>query len=108
MEQQDLLGFAHLMSGINLAEYVINYIDQHLIAYGMIGNINHSIHASKENESTVIYSLDNLSDEEINTLNSLKDTFNNNHELNVYDTIYYITMSDQPNGTYILRIQQCN
>ncbi len=47
MEQQDLLGFAHLMSGINLAEYVINYIDQHLIAYGMIGNINHSIHASK-------------------------------------------------------------
>ncbi len=62
----------------------------------------------KENESTVIYSLDNLSEDEIDTLDILKDTFNNNHELNVYDTIYYITMSDQPNGTYILRIQQCN
>ena len=27
----DLLGFTKLMSGINLAEYVINYIDQHML-----------------------------------------------------------------------------
>ena len=59
----DLLGFTKLMSGINLAEYVINYIDQHMLISGFfLGKINNQILVSTENEATVKYTLTESSD----------------------------------------------
>ena len=73
-----LLGFTKLMSGINLAEYVINYIDQHMLISGFfLGKINNQILVSTENEATVKYTLTGLSDYEKGSIEVFKEHIKN-------------------------------
>lgn len=102
---QDLLGFTHLMSGINLAEYVINYIDQHMILYGILGKMDHSILTSKENETTVIYSMYNLSNDEVENITNLKSYYRSNPILNIYNTNYCIDIPEQNDNEFIIKIK---
>lgn len=91
----DLLGFTKLMSGINLAEYVINYIDQHMLISGFfLGKINNQILVSTENEATVKYTLTGLSDYEKESIEVFKEHIKRDPVLTIYDTKYYIEIPD--------------
>ena len=91
----DLLGFTKLMSGINLAEYVINYIDQHMLISGFfLGKINNQILVSTENEATVKYTLTGLSDYEKGSIEVFKEHIKRDPVLTIYDTKYYIEIPD--------------
>jgi hypothetical protein len=107
---QDVLGFAKLMSGINLTEYVINYIDQHMLLYGFLGQLNNQILVSTENETTVKYTLTELSDIEKGIVNTFKSYIKENPVLKIYNINYYINIPDdsiQDDNSFIIRIQQC-
>lgn len=65
---EDILSFTKNISGINLVDYVINYINQNMILYSLLKNSSYSVSACTDG-TCVVYDISGVSKEDIiNTL----------------------------------------
>lgn len=94
----DILSFTQNISGINLIDYVINYIDQNMIAYHLLKDMKFDI-KSCVNGTCVVYDVTNLSDVDIQTIRSLPES----QIVNLYGKTYKVECSieDNYNKLYI-------
>lgn len=86
----DILSFTKQISGINLIDYVINYVDQNMIAYSLLKDMSFDIKTCIDG-TCVIYDISNLSEFDMNTIRSLPD----NQIVYLYDKIYRVGFSIQ-------------
>lgn len=66
----DILSFTKQISGIDLVDYVINYIDQNMIAYSLLKDMSFDIKTCVDG-TCVMYDIRNLSDSDMNKIRSL-------------------------------------
>ena len=67
---KDILSFTKQISGIDLANYVINYIDQNMIAYSLLKDMDFDIKSCIDG-TCVVYDISNLSDSDMQIIRSL-------------------------------------
>lgn len=65
---EDILSFTKNISGINLVDYVINYINQNMILYSLLKDSSYSINACTEG-TCIEYDIKDVSKQDI--INSL-------------------------------------
>jgi len=68
----DILSFTKQISGIDLVDYVINYIDQNMIAYSLLKDMDFNIKSCVDG-TCVMYDIRNLSNSDMNKIKSLPD-----------------------------------
>ena len=61
----DILNFTKQISGIDLVDYVINYIDQNMIAYSILKDMKFDVKTCVDG-TRAIYDISNLSDSDMN------------------------------------------
>lgn len=66
----DILSFTKQISGIDLVDYVINYIDQNMIAYSLLKDMNFDIKSCIDG-TCVMYDIRNLSNSDMDKIRSL-------------------------------------
>lgn len=88
----DILSFTKNISGIDLVDYVINYIDQNMIAYNILKDIDHSI-SSCVNGTSIIYDLGQLQQSDIDRIRSLPEQ----QTISIYGKTYKVEISIQDN-----------
>lgn len=66
----DILSFTKQISGIDLVDYVINYIDQNMIAYSLLKDMNFDIKSCVDG-TCVMYDIRNLSNSDMDKIRSL-------------------------------------
>jgi hypothetical protein len=66
----DILSFTKQISGIDLVDYVINYIDQNMIAYSLLKDMNFDIKSCVDG-TCVMYDIRNLSKSDMDKIRSL-------------------------------------
>ena len=71
METEDILSFTKNITGINLVDYVINYIDQNMILYSILKNTSFSVNANTEDTASVVYDITSVSTEDKDVISSL-------------------------------------
>ena len=94
----DILSFTKNISGIDLVDYVINYIDQNMIAYNILKDIDHNI-SSCVNGASIIYDLGQLQQSDIDRIRSLPEQ----QMITIYGKTYKVEISiqDSYNRLYI-------
>lgn len=97
---KDLLSFTKQISGINLVDYVVNFIDQNMIAYKILKNIDHDI-ILERNDTSLIYNISNLTIDEINEIRN----FPTEQNISIYDTLYRVSFSMPDNNKFIISIK---
>lgn len=88
----DILSFTKNISGIDLVDYVINYIDQNMIAYNILKDIDHNI-SSCVNGASIIYDLGQLQQSDIDRIRSLPEQ----QMISIYGKTYKVEISIQDN-----------
>lgn len=88
----DILSFTKNISGIDLVDYVINYIDQNMIAYNILKDIDHNI-SSCVNGTSIIYDLGQLQQSDIDRIRSLPEQ----QTISIYGKTYKVEISIQDN-----------
>lgn len=88
----DILSFTKNISGIDLVDYVINYIDQNMIAYNILKGIDHNI-SSCVNGASIIYDLGQLQQSDIDRIRSLPEQ----QMISIYGKTYKVEISIQDN-----------
>lgn len=88
----DILNFTKNISGIGLVNYVINYIDQNMIAYSILKDIAPNISSCVDGAS-IIYDLGQLKDADIEYIRSLPEE----QTIQVYGKSYKVVLSIQEN-----------
>ena len=88
----DILSFTKNISGIDLVDYVINYIDQNMIAYNILKDIDHNI-SSCVNGASIIYDLGQLQQSDIDRIRSLPEQ----QMITIYGKTYKVEISIQDN-----------
>ena len=97
---KDLLSFTKQISGIDLVDYVVNFIDQNMIAYKILKNIDHDI-VLERNDTRLIYNISNLTIDEINEIRN----FPTEQNISIYDTLYRVSFSMPDNNKFIISIK---
>ena len=97
---KDLLSFTKQISGIDLVDYVVNFIDQKMIAYKILKNIDHDI-VLERNDTSLIYNISNLTIDEINEIRN----FPTEQNISIYDTLYRVSFSMPDNNKFIISIK---
>ena len=97
---KDLLSFTKQISGIDLVDYVVNFIDQNMIAYKILKNIDHDI-VLERNDTSLIYNISNLTIDEINEIRN----FPTEQNIYIYDTLYRESISMPDNNKFIISIK---
>lgn len=67
---KDILSFTQRISGIDLVSYVINCIDQNMIAYSLLKDMDFDIKACVDG-TCAVYDISNLSDSDMEQIRSL-------------------------------------
>ena len=67
---KDILSFTKNISGINLVNYVINYINQNMIIYSLLKNKSYSINACTDG-TCVVYDITGFTPEDIDIINTI-------------------------------------
>lgn len=97
---KDLLSFTKQISGIDLVDYVVNFIDQNMIAYKILKNIDHDI-ILERNDTSLIYNISNLTIDEINEIRN----FPTEQNISIYDALYRVSFSMPDNNKFIISIK---
>lgn len=94
----DILNFTKNISGIDLVNYVTNYIDQNMIAYSILKDISPTI-SSCVDGATIIYDLSQLKEDDIEYIRSLPEQ----QTVTMYGKTYSVGISiqDDYNRLYI-------
>lgn len=82
---EDILSFTNHISGIDLVDYVINYINQNMIIYSLLKNINPTIKACVDGTS-IIYDISELSTQDIDIVKTLPIE----QDIVIYDKMYKV------------------
>ncbi len=67
---EDILSFTKNISGISLVDYVINYINQNMIIYSLLKNMEYSINACTDGPS-VVYDITGFTSDDIDIINMI-------------------------------------
>ena len=86
----DILSFTKQISGIDLIDYVINYVDQNMIAYSLLKDMNPEIRTCVDG-TCVVYDISNLSDSDMDLIRSLPD----NQVVYLYGKAYRVEFAIQ-------------
>ena len=94
----DILNFTKNISGIDLVNYVTNYIDQNMIAYSILKDISPTI-SSCVDGATIIYDLSQLKEDDIEYIRSLPEQ----QTVTMYGKTYSVgtSIQDDYNRLYI-------
>ena len=84
---ENLLDFTKHISGMNLIDYVIKYIDQNMILYRLMEGTSYIINA-KPNTTSITYDITGISENDMVNLNQLPEV----QEVVVYGTSYTVTL----------------
>lgn len=84
----DILSFTKQISGIDLVDYVINYIDQNMIAYSLLKDMEFNVKSCIDG-TCIIYNISNLSESNMNSIKSLPGI----QMVYVYDKVYRVEIS---------------
>lgn len=96
---EDILSFTKNISGINLVDYVINYINQNMILYSLLKNSSYSVSACTDG-TCVVYDISGVSKEDIiNTLPKEQDVI-------IYGYTYKVLTVMPDNDKLIIKITQ--
>lgn len=96
---EDILSFTKNISGINLVDYVINYINQNMILYSLLKNSSYSVSACTDG-TCVVYDISGVSKEDIiNTLPKEQDVI-------IYGYVYKVLTIMPDNDKLIIKITQ--
>jgi hypothetical protein len=87
----DILNFTKQISGIDLVDYVINYIDQNMIAYSILKDMEFDVKTCVDG-TCAIYDISNLSDSDMNLVKSLPEV----QMVYLYDKVYNVSFSIEP------------
>ena len=98
---KDLLSFTKQISGIDLVDYVVNFIDQNMIAYKILKNIDHDI-VLERNDTSLIYNMSNLTIDEINEIRNFPTEDQN---ISIFNTLYRVSFSMPDNNKFIISIK---
>ena len=107
---KDVTAFAKMMSGISTAEYVINYIDQHMLLCGLLDQLESQISVYTKNQTAIVYKLDKLTELEKGKANRIKNYIQNNPILKIYNMNYSVSIPDinkEDDDCLMILIQQC-
>ena len=97
---KDILEFTKQLSGIDdLVNYVVNCIDQNMILYRILKNVNCKI-TTTQTESSLSYNIDKLSDDEIENIKSIPTEQN----VIIYNTPYKVLCSIHKDNTLEISI----
>lgn len=88
----DILSFTKQISGIDLVDYVINYIDQNMIAYSLLKDMDFDIKSCVDG-TCVVYDICNLSDSNMNKIRSLPEM----QMIYVYNRAYRVEFAIEEN-----------
>lgn len=96
---KDILTFTQQVSGISLVNYVIDYIDQNMIAYFFLKHFDTIAVKVHVDNNTIVYNISNLDIKDINVFKELT----KQQEIEVYGRIYKTNFSidDEMNRLYI-------
>ena len=96
---EDILSFTKNISGINLVDYVINYINQNMILYSLLKDSSYSINACTEG-TCVEYDIKDVSRQDI--INSLP----REQDVVIYGYAYKALAVMPDNDKLIIKIAQ--
>ena len=96
---EDILSFTKNISGINLVDYVINYINQNMILYSLLKDSSYSINACTEG-TCVEYDIKDVSRQDI--INSLP----REQDVVIYGYAYKVLAVMPDNDKLIIKITQ--
>ena len=104
-----LITFAKTTVGMDLADYIINFIDQHIIAYSFLGNLDREVQSIKENDTTINYNIASISEADHDVLQNLRNKIKEEPIIKLYGINYYISIPENTdNDSFSIRIQQCS
>lgn len=98
---EDILSFTKNISGINLVDYVINYINQNMIIYSLLKNTYYSINACTDG-TCVEYDITGFSNDDINIINTIP----SEQDVVIYGKTYRVLayIPDNNNNKLIIKI----
>lgn len=96
---QDILSFTKNISGINLVDYVINYINQNMIIYSLLKNSSYSVNACTDG-TCVVYDITGFSSDDIDIINTLPSEQN----VVIYGQSYKVLTYVPDNNKLIIKI----
>mgnify|MGYP003517582780 FL=1 len=96
---KDILSFTKNISGINLVDYVINYINQNMIIYSLLKNTSYSISACTDG-TCVTYDITGFSSKDIDIINTLP----SEQDVVIYGQTYKIMTHIPDNNKLIIKI----
>ena len=96
---EDILSFTKNISGINLVDYVINYINQNMIIYSLLKNSSYFVNACTDG-TCVIYDITGFSKDDIGIINTLP----SEQDVIIYGHTYKVLTCIPDNNKLIIKI----
>ena len=97
---EDILSFTKNISGINLVDYVINYINQNMIIYSLLKNSSYTVNACTDG-TCVVYDITGFTNNDIDVINTLP----SEQDVVVYGKTYRVlTYIPDNNNKLIIKI----
>ena len=99
---QDVITFTKRLAGIDdLVSYIINYIDQNMILYNILCNVECSVTKVQNDPSTMIYRIEGVKGEELNSLKTIP----SEQQVMMYNVPYQVTiLPDYDSSNLIIKI----
>lgn len=99
---ENLISFTKRITGItNLIDYVINYVDQHMILYSLMHDSqSYEINANKNDNTYITYDITGLTDGDMNKIYNLPDE----QQVEAYGKIYTIKIDKSNRDKLIVMI----
>lgn len=98
---ENLLSFTKRITGINLVDYVINYIDQNMILYTLMQDSTYSINANIDGDGTCItYDITGITIDDMIRINELP----TEQQVQAYGRLYTVTIDKSNINKLIVNI----
>lgn len=96
---KDILTFTKDISGIDLVDYVINYINQNMIIYSLLKNSSYTVNACTDG-TCVVYDITGMKPEDIDIINTLP----SEQIITVYNKSYRVIINIPDDNKMVITI----